>query len=274
MNSNKLKRSEMIKLLRNINFLIKNYKFDEAMNEIKRIKNKEFYPKFVKSVDLMERKLNENKTKYKTDGTFDNTYNKFFIGAKYLEYFGEYYESYQCYMAGAYLTNCPLFYYNAAVLLIKFKKYKKACELLEYYLKTGYQYLDESLMLIIKYKWLTKKEYKDLIVEQNIIDEIKSLIDIDYLNKMNNKYINSKLPDDYYTKISNKQLDDIINEFSTYSALDKILCIKRLFQNSYIDIANNLLKIYKGELTKDESCKNEYMDLINNKQLYINQSKH
>lgn len=136
--------------LREINSLIDNCKYDEASRKLEIITSSEDYNVVEKHIDLLRRKINENRGKYDSNGKIDEIYEKYNIGGNYLLYYEDYYNAYQCYMAGLYLTSSLTFIFSAAEVLMHTKEYKKARELFYEYSKNGYRHLNSCYEYLIQ----------------------------------------------------------------------------------------------------------------------------
>jgi hypothetical protein len=257
-------------LIKEANELIENNLINEAKIKIDTIKKHYNYYSQKQIVSFLENKLNEKNIYNNLSKKIKNQIEEYKKLGKLNYYFGDYYSSYQYFSAGLYLTSYNEFYYYMAKCLFFMDRQEEAAKMFLKYMKTGYN------KKIKCYKYLSKCNYVYNYKEKRKFYNKYLLLK----NSLYNKETNLEKYSDYTTdflnqkETNNKSINEIIEEFDSYSNIDKLKYIKYLYQHNYKAIADKLYNKYNKEFKNDKSVKNEHLSLIKNKKLYINQGKY
>lgn len=251
-------------IVKKVNILIDENKFDEAKEEAEKIINLYNFNKYEMEYELLKRKINESSKIYdiKTSSLKDK-YDEFIRMGKLNGYYDDNYIAYQYFMAGAYLTNLPYFYYKAGQAMYSLNEYEKAKELFEHYINSSMGYY--KLSKAYYYLTLCKSVYNSK--KRRDILEIKKTIDLSLIN-INDGHLIKEYTHSLFGNIKN-----IINNIGSYSNLNKLVAIRILYLKNYKLLADKYLKKYYNDFIGDKEVKKELKKLELNRILYINKGK-
>ena len=145
---------------------------------------------------------------------------------------------------------------------------QEAKQLFLEYNEKGYSKIIKSYDYLIYNKFFSNSQTKKLKKDKAVL---KSVINPDN----NNLESFTEIPI-YETYDENEQIDNIngiLSQFKSYTNVDKLKYIKYLYQNSYKNIADRLLKQYEKQFTQDKETNKKLLQLRKNRTLYINQGK-
>ena len=237
----------------------------ENINNFRNYKNKKL------QINLLKNFLNEKKEIQRLDKlNLYGVYEEYKRLGKLSCYYGDYYNAYQYFMAGYYLTNANIFKFYMARCLLFMGKTKEAMSLFIEYNKKGYSKILKSYKFLMtnrcfncKERYKFKKEYYAL----------KSVIEDD--KKMEENHSNTDVKESIFFKDNiTDNINDILDKFDEEENIDKLKYIKYLYQNNHQKIADKLLKQYEKEFNKDKNISKQVLQLRKNKLLYINQGKY
>ncbi len=238
---------------------------EEKLNNIKHFYD---YKSKKIQIELLKRYLNEKKeiNQLKESNLYE-IYEKFRNDGKINDFYDDYYISYQYFTAGYYLTGINKFNFYAARSLFYLGKEKEAKQLLLEYNKKGYSKLIKSYKLLLKIK-CSSKERKKLKKEYYIL---KSIINPEGNLEKQVEFI----PQETFSSCEEDiDINTILTQFDNYNNQDKLKYIKYLYQKSYKNIADKLLKKYNNQIISDKKSNQKLLELRKNRTLYINQAKY
>ncbi len=250
------------KVILKINKLIEKEMFEESYYNIRKLKNNTKCDQDI--FDLPERKLNDSK-KLK-DLKERNLYDRmleFKSHGKLNGYYDDYYIAHQYYTAGFYITGYVDFYYYLGVNYFRMNRQGEAVKMFKKYIKNGgynkiaktYKYLYRCTRIF------DKKERYDYFEQYKSYKKISKFLE--------NEFINTEEEYDF----AKTDVQNIINDFDSYSNSKKLRALRYLYQKSFVSIADNLYKQYKNGFKADKTVNKEHSELVKNKTLYINQGK-
>ena len=139
--------------IKEIKFLIDNDMLDLAEEKLKKVNQFWDYNSKKIQINLLNRYLDEQKelVKLKEENLYD-TYEKFKNAGKLNNYYEDYYNAYQYFTAGYYLTKANIFKFYAARCLFYAGKTEKAAKMLLEYNEKGYSKLLKSYRLLANCK--------------------------------------------------------------------------------------------------------------------------
>lgn len=264
-------------IIKKVNSLIIENKFDEAKEEIERIKKSDDFSKYEMEYELLKRKINESNNVYSIEtSSLKDELDEFINMGKLNMYYDDEYIAYQYFMAGAYLTDLPNFYYKAAKAMYFYGEYKKAMVLFEKYIEIGYYKLSKAYYYLLKCN--RKSGLKKLVGTHKRKEKLDLALakigDYDLIKE--HSPTNNRSEDyDNFHDYNNKNIDikDITNNLGLYSDIEKLKTIRLLYQNNYVSLADKYLKKYYKNLSANKDIAREFNKLKLNRKLYINQGK-
>lgn len=259
-------------ITKSVDILISKNKFDEAREEIKQIRNLDNFSKYQMEYELLKRKINEASMTYAIEtSSLKDKYNEFIRMGKLSIYYCDYYMAYQCYMAGAYLTNLPDFHYKAAKAMFFSYEHEKAIILFNKYIETGYSKLSKSYYYLLKCEnGISPDKRKKIFKRKDKLDFALSTIgDYQLIKEYGFRY------NEGFKDFKNEDIDikDITSNFELYSDLEKLKAIRLLYQNNYSLLADKYLKKFYRNHSNDEVVIKQFKQLQLNRTLYVNQEK-
>ena len=239
---------------------------EEKLNNIKQFVN---YKSKKIQIDFLNRYLNEKKelNKLKEANLYD-VYEKFKSSGKLNYYFDDYYTAYQYFTAGYYLTGINEFNFYAARCLFFLGKINKSIKLFLKYNEKGYSKLNKSYKFLLKTNYFNDKQKKQIKKEYYYLKS--------FICSEKNVEDNMEIPSQeiFEEREQFDEINTILTQFENYSNLDKLKYIKYLYQKSYKNIADKLLKKYEQQIIKDKNAREKLLELRKNRKLYINQGIH
>lgn len=254
-----------------IKSLISDNKLLEAEVKLGNINNFRNYKGKKLQINLLKNFLNEIKEiqRLKESNLYD-IYEEYKRLGKLNYYYGDYYNAYQYFMAGYYLTNANIFKFYMARCLLFMGKTKEAMSLFIEYNKKGYSKILKSYKFLMTNRCFNCKERYKFKKEYYVL---KSVIEDDKKNEENHS--NTDVKESFFFKDNiTDNINDILDKFDEEKNIDKLKYIKYLYQNNHQKIADKLLKQYEKEFNKDKNISKQVLQLRKNKLLYINQGKY
>lgn len=269
LSKNKVKKNTLDEEINYIKKLIDEDILDLAEEKINGIKQFVNYKSKKIQIGLLKRYLNEKKeiTELKDSNLYD-IYEKFKNLGKLSYYYDDYYTAYQYFTAGYYLTGINEFNFYAARCLFFLGEINKSVQLFLEYNRKGYSKLIRSYRFLLKTSFFNNKEQRNLKKEYNFF----KLFMCQEKNKENHINIASQ---EIFEEIGQfDEINTILTQFENYNNIDKLKCIKYLYQKSYKNVADKLLKKYEQQIIEDKKLNKKLLQLRKNRILYINQGKY
>lgn len=270
----KIKKVSPIDIMKEINRLIDEDNLNEAKILLTSLKSNFEFKKYKKQYSYLMSKYNEKKLV----NDIINSESKYVYEqcrslGKLNMYYDDYYTAYQYFMAGAYLTDLPYFYYKAGQAMFFYGNEKKAANLFLKYNENGFSKLKRSFSYLSECRSVfnakQRRAYKGKFSQINALKRS--------IKTANNQEVKESIIDNIFedTNYNREEIDvnQILADFNSYTNLEKIKAIRILYQNGFREHGDNYYKKYFKILESDKESTKEFKRLSLNRTLYINQGK-
>lgn len=270
----KARKVPPLDIMKEANKLIEEDNLKEAEILLTSLKSNFEFKKYKKQYSYLLSKYNEKKWLNDIlNSELKDIYEQCKSLGKLNMYYNDFYTAYQYFMAGAYLTDLPYFYYKAGQAMFLYGNEKEAADLFLKYNETGFSKLKNSFSYLSQCRSLfnskERRFYKGKLWQINALKRDVKIAD----SQENVGNVKDNIFEETSYDREDIDINEILTNFDSYTNLEKIKAIRILYQNGFRKYADNYYKMYSKLLESDKESTKEFKRLALNRKLYINQGK-